>query len=187
MKKDLEKAVEWKHLTPLVLLALSFVLLKGCTSRVIQKEMKTMSDLEWGPVTAWCQISASADRPSYKASENIYVTVVLKNASGQTVQYQPFPFSPEIDYKVTFEDGAPVELTAFGRIRRDSAGITSSAVEKIMSGKEIVYEILLNRRYDMTLAGNYKFQVFRQIEVDSQGKLSTATSNIVDIEVVEQE
>lgn len=146
-----------------------------------------MNDLKWGPVTAWCQISASADRPSYKASENVYITVVIKNVSGQPAQYQPYPFAPGVDYEVSFEDGEPAELTAFGRLRRDSAGVSSSAVEKLETGEEIVYEILLNRRYDMTLAGHYKFQVSRQIGVDDRGSLSTAMSNAVDIEVMEQE
>ena len=146
-----------------------------------------MDDIQWGAVTGWCQISASVDKFKYSASDKVYISVVVKNVSDHPAKYQPFPFAPGVDYKVIYSGGSSVDLTAFGRLMRDSAGVSSSAIENLAPGEEVVYEVFLNRRYDITRAAQYQFQVFRQIEVDNHGNTSIAVSNPIVIEVVERE
>lgn len=144
-----------------------------------------MSDLEWGPVTEWCRVSLSADRSSSVAGEKITVTVVLRNVSDKPVQYEPYPFAPGIDYKVFAAEGESAEMTAYGRLLRDSAGVSSSAVETLAPGQDVVYELLLSRVYDLTVAKSYRAQVSRVIV--SQGRSATASSNVLKLEVSERE
>jgi hypothetical protein len=157
----------------------------GCGHAALQKEMN-MNTLMWGPGADWCQISISVDRPSYKASDKIFLTVVLRNISKHQAQYQPFPFAPGVDYTVTLKRGAPVALTAFGSLMKDSAEQSSSAVESLAPGQDVVYEIYLNRQYDLTLAEHYAARVTRKIETADRGH-ALAVSNVVEFEIEEAE
>jgi hypothetical protein len=175
---------------PTLLCCLAF--LASCSTKItdrtaIQTTKAHMSELKWGQQTAWCQISVSMDKTEFKASENIYLTVVVKNASEKPVPYQPFPFAPGIDYEVKNADGSPASLTAYGTDSKESAGVSSSAIEELESGKEWVYEVLLNRRYDLTRAGQYRCEAFRQLGTDSSKRPVRATSNVVAFKVLEDE
>ena len=169
----------------LVGLHLGCLLGSGCGHTTLQKETN-MSTLTWGPGADWCQISLSVDRPSYKASEKVFLTVVLRNISKHPVQYQPFPFAPGVDYTVTQKGGAPIALTAFGSLMKDAAGQSSSAVERLSPGQDVVYEVYLNRQYDLTLAQHYAARVTRKIETADRGH-ALAVSNVVEFEIEEAE
>ena len=51
--------------------------------------------------------------------------------------------------------------------------------------EDVVYELLLSRVYDLTVAKSYRAQVSRVIV--SQGRSATASSNVLKLEVSERE
>jgi hypothetical protein len=146
-----------------------------------------MADLEWGPPSGWCRISASVDKPEFKASENVYITVVVRNASAAPVPYAAHPFAPDVDYHVTSADGKPVPLTAYGHGRKDAIAVASSRTEQLAPGEAVVYEILLGRVYDLTLAGTYRFQVAKEMGQPGQAGGPSASSNVLEFEVLSDE
>lgn len=177
----------WLPRTLAVLGLCGCLLAATCKEAPAAREKRTMADLQWGPVTGWCQISASTDRAAYKASENIHVTVVVKNVSAEPAAHPPYPFTGGVDYEVTRADGKPVELTAFGRLRKDAAGVSSEGVQTLAPGQQVVYEVLLNRRYDITTAGRYRFQVKRQVPAGGRRAALQVPSNVVEFEIQETE
>ena len=143
-----------------------------------------MADLQWGPVCDWCQISASLDREVYKATENVLATVIVKNVSARTVGYPAYPFAPGSDYTVT-KDGEAMPLTAYGKCMQASAQDLREGAIPLKPGEDIVYELLLNRDFDLTLAGRYQLQVAREVQTGASGKPAKASSNAVEFEIVD--
>lgn len=143
-----------------------------------------MADLQWGPECDWCQISASVDRPTYKATENVLATVILKNISAKSVAYQAYPFAPGNDYEVT-RDGQAVPLTAYGQGMRDSADDFVEGSMPLEPGENVVYEIFLNRDFDLTLAGQYQLRATRAVNGANHKGLKAA-SNVVEFEIVDR-
>lgn len=143
-----------------------------------------MADLQWGPVCDWCQISASVDRKIYKVTENVFATVIVKNVSARTVAYPAYPFAPGNDYAVT-KDGAAMPLTARGRRMQESADDLAEGAIPLPPGEDLVYELFLNRDFDLTLPGRYQMQVAREVPTGPNEKPAQATSNAVEFEIVE--
>lgn len=144
-----------------------------------------MADLQWGPVCDWCQISASVDRKTFKASENVLATVIVKNVSTRSVAYPAYPFAPGNDYQVT-KDGQPMPLTGHGKRMRASADQLREGAIPLKPGEDIVYELFLNREFDLTLPGMYQFRVAREVLTGPNEKADQAASNTVDFEVVDE-
>jgi hypothetical protein len=143
-----------------------------------------VADLQWGPVCDWCQISASVDRESYKATENVLATVIVKNVSARTVGYPAYPFAPGNDYEVT-QDGTAIPLTAYGKRMRASANDLREGAMPLKPGDDIVYELFLNRDFDLTLAGRYQLRVTRETAAGPSQKPAMANSNTVEFEIVD--
>jgi hypothetical protein len=143
-----------------------------------------VADLEWGPVCDWCQISAAVDREFYKATENVLATVIVKNVSARTVAYMAYPFAPGNDYEVV-KDGTAMPLTAYGKRMRASSDDLREGAMPLKPGEDLVYELFLNREFDLTLVGRYQLQITREVLIGASEKPARASSNVVEFAIVD--
>jgi hypothetical protein len=126
------------------------------------------------------------DRDTYKATDNVMATVIVKNVSSRTVAYPAYPFAPGNDYQVTRE-GEAMPLTAHGKRLRASADQLREGAIPLKPGEDIVYELLLTREFDLTVAGAYQLQVAREVRTGTAEKPAQATSNIVDFKIGDEQ
>ena len=114
-------------------------------------------------------LSLTIDKAEVRPSQQIVVGITVTNGTKQTVRYVDEHFEKEFKMSVKDEKGTEVPLTSYGRLLF-AADPAAKGFGGILSfdfnpGEKMEYRMLVNRIYDMTLAGTYTIVASRTFRI----------------------
>ena len=138
-----------------------------------------MSDdeIKWGPAIWDARLSISLDRPRLPVMEPVYITLLLHNGGTRAVHYNVQCEWEDFNLQLQL-DGEAVAVTRFGQLMAAAVLSEGSIARVVEPGQDAVWELMVNRYFDMTTSGVYVLKVSRPIAQAPDDASSFATSTI---------
>jgi hypothetical protein len=144
----------------------------------------SVQTLEWGSSVHGVKLSLSVDAERFVPQDAIRLTIAMRNDGSREINYVTASVWDDFEFRVRLE-GQEVKLTRFGDILTQSKNVARTIGQGLPPGQELIWEIQLDRYYDMTTTGKYEVRASRSLVDPAGGKPLRVTSNTLTIQVVE--
>lgn len=163
------------------------VLVYGCviSSVFAQKEpaaLTSQSDIVGG-----MQVIVMLEKIIHSPAEPITLALVLTNTTDKSVIINSV--IPDIAYEIDMQyidDTRPAKKTQYGDYVNERSRLSSSKPMQVPGHGHITQSIIINRLYDMTMAGTYKISVRRELGLPGEETTRTIKTDELFINVYEK-
>lgn len=129
---------------------------------------------EWGSVTEGFQVMIEVSPAVVPSRAPVLVTVATRNVSSGSLILRAS--GSIFDYRITIEDESGTRVPT----QRHRLPAAEQVEHELQPGEELVHQLDLNRRYDLTVPGEYTIVVERTVpRQDGEGGRARVTSNPV--------
>jgi hypothetical protein len=144
----------------------------------------TEESVPWSTAVDGMRIRIRADADSYGVMEPITLRVEIHNVGGTARGVARADVLKDYIVEVTGPDGQKTPLTLWGRNQEKQHRGGSAIMTVLEPGQSSSDSAVINRKFDMTLAGTYRIRVRASIpDSDGSGKWVDLASNGLDVGV----